>query len=556
MSKKMIPQQNEHPYIRIFALLLLTALALVGITALTWCEEGDCNCTCGGQSCSTSKTNVGSPKAVQSYLWGGPDNILRTRPGDPAHISLQGRATGANPGSLDLHYTPPKGAADVTFEGRQPDERLPDGSYVFKNMAVQEGVLGWDTETIKVAYNIPSPPAGEDQMIAVDSVTVKKPNGEQDSASMSYPIESHSGASSGPVETTPSVGMPTADTEQQAANYYLWQIGTWHPLENVRLTTEVCQEWLDSLLNASVFIGVRFPLLGVTVPYTGSYSLPVAMRGDYFPVVKLTTTTYPATTLLSVPLEYKPKYHSFLSTALPWKDNERWFALGVKEGDITCPASLDIAPGQWEITTEAWLDFGGAENACAECVLPVYYCYEGQTLPDLPVAIPAQALSGVGAAYQGWGVTCAGPQLLRIADENAGSPPFFLDGMGAATVLATERVTFTHTAARFVGGTVNVTLSATSTLGGAWVFYTDANPPVPITQPVLLNGSSSTAWYKKFLVAGEIPAGAQPGSHTLYVTATNAANASQKTLATDILWVGDWTAPGPFKVYLPMVMRR
>jgi len=556
MRKKTIRQWGEHPYVRTFGLLLLTVLLLVGLSALTWCEE-DCSCSCSDPSCGTSKKNVGSAKKVQAHIVGGPENPLWIAPGDPVHLRMRGQAAGANPGNLNLVYTPPPGAANVQFEGRQPDERREDGSYVFNNMPVHEGgETTWQTEEINVSYDAPSPPAGQDMTIAVDNLNVQQPNGEQDSASQSYPVQSSSSASSPPIGTD----LPTIPTssEAQSATYYLWQVETWHMLESERLTTEVCQEWLEPLLQADAFIGVQFPLIGATPPYTGAYSLPVAMRDAYFPAVKLTdNTTFPPKTVLTVPLEYKPQYLTFLSTALPWKDNERWFALGVKEGaSVACPPNLNLAPGKWEIKTEAWLDFGGAQNACAECVLPVYYCYEGQELPDLPVAIPAQALSLVGAAHQGWGITCVGPQLLRIADENAGNPSFFLAGMGAATVSATERVTFSHTAAKLTSGSVNVTLAATSTLGGSWTFYTDANPPIPIVAPIPLNGSSSTTWYKEFLVAGVIPAGAQAGAHTLYLTATDAANATRKTQATDMLWVGDWKAPGPHKVYFPVVMSR
>lgn len=553
MMDRMIRQGGDvlrsHPYVRVFALLLLTVALLVGGTAAIM-DDTDNKCSCASDcSCDTK------PVKRNPYEIGGYVDMLSTGyhyAGEEVNQFL--RFYGYGPVThVTVIYTPPPGVTGLKFGDPQPIRRLPDGSYVWENVPVEPMTEpgSWRVQLSSSHIAPPVPPTEGSYMSLVSTLTVRAGD-YQDTGSLHYNVwKGHRLAAELPA------ALPPADdpvhVQPQSADYYLWQAQTWAFTDDVNLTTNVCQQWVDLLESEDVFLAMRFPLLDATPPYTESYRLPVVFSGQYRPTVRLLDEShYPFTTPLMTTLEYKPKHHTFLNNELPRADNERWFAMGLPTNSaMTCPAGLNIPAGDWEVLTDAYLDFGGEKADCENCILPIYYCYEGQEPPTIP-GVALDSFGMTATAYQDWGITCIGPHLLWLTDPDDPNPAFHIHLAGTATVLPSARVTFTHLVVNLGTSPVSVTLSVTSTLGGSWQLVGKNDPPTAISQPISLPTMGSQL---EFRVVGTVPADAQ-GEHVIYVTATNASNASQQTQTTDLLWVGEWEPPPPHRVYLPVVMAR
>jgi hypothetical protein len=143
--------------------------------------------------------------------------------------------------------------------------------------------------------------------------------------------------------------------------------------------------------------------------------------------MKLMDYSARATSILTVPLEYKFETLGFMESELPWAVGEHWMALGVpSEPKITCPPDIDS--GNTEVKVELALDFGGEKDTCADCVLPVYYCYEGEQQPMLDTLarrfIDQEGTLGTGLeSYQGSGITCLGSDPLWLEDDETPRRP-------------------------------------------------------------------------------------------------------------------------------------
>ncbi len=536
----------QNPYVRVFALLLLTVVAILVVLMGVWCN--------GGCSCNENQEEV---EAVPDRTWvdariSGSMLPGARFPGDGTYNNIRGHFSGENPGHLTLIYTPPQGIANLSFAGRQPDEQRADGSYVWNNVPVEPGEFGgWTTSAITAQYNVPYLAEGQTQMAVVSTLTVVHPDGQQSTSEYVEQVRPTSGGSDAALPAS----QPQADAARnpavRAEDYYLWKVSTWSSIFGVAMTTETCQQWVDLLQQGKIFVGMRYPLLNATPPYTDSYKLPVAFTGQYSPTLELIDySSGPPTSVLTISMTYKPAYHTFLSNALPWEDDERWFALGADDSQpITCPEGLNLDRGDWEVMARLWLDFGGAEGDCANCTLPVYYCYQGEEWPAF-----AGAASGLlnlsSTAYEGWGITCIGPHLLRLGNGMT-VPKFGIYETTNQTVSPTEQITLHHRVVNHGTETVTLTLGVTSTLGADWSLYTDSGQP--LTQPIVL--TTKLGYF--FRVCGTIPADAH-GPHTVYVTATSATPPNPSVQATDLLWVGDWESPPPpttwYRTRFPVVM--
>jgi hypothetical protein len=442
---------------------------------------------------------------------------------------------------MTIAYKPPDGVSNVNFS-KPPDQKLPDGTYVWNNVPTHtwppHNPDSYVPDSITVFYDAPQLPAGETTTKMTSTASITAPNGDTDTTTMVTWVKDWFKSSSAPIASGETTETQTAP---QAGNYYRWYIGTGSTVGGVRLTTQLCEQWAAVTDPSKAFIAVRFPLLNATPPYTDSYSLPVVFSSAYSPTLALQDErTWPSTTLLTVPLQYRPEYHTFVNAELPWEDDERWFALGVKQStSISCPQGMDLPAGKWGIFGHLWLEFRG--QSCANCTLPVYLCYEGQELPSLASA--AARASGVTAAsYQGWGITCLGPILVPLEDYSP-PMPFYLYGTYSTVVTPTQQVRFLHHLYRGLGTAPQATLSVSSTLHASWGFYEctePGEPLVPIQQPISL-----AQWQSRtFCIVGTVPADAH-GPHSLTITATPVTNPSQVAQVSDVLWVGDWEEPPP-----------
>ncbi len=560
----------RQPYLQCFTVLLLTAVMLNGGFLLPDSIELSC-----GDDSSTDEE--GTDRRVVYHVTVG-HRWEAYSPGDTVEtfLNVNHRGDGTEP-IPEMKWTPDPLVDSETISFRPPpapQPENPDGPppYIFRNVPVDE--LGH--ASIPVSYVAPPLPNGENIRQLVDSLTLGSPDTtgagfvwvENPSSQMSAPLP----PSTGLLFTPPAAPKPdrvswpqegpfnsvyaerSGTTAQQ--DYYLWKVRMQLGSGDMTLTTTLCQDLVDSLQEDTTFVAVRFPDLSAASPYTSSYTLPVVFSPGYFPAMSLMQYDDqgdPLTEVFTASMEYKLAHLSFLVNELPSVEGEYWLALGVPPSPpITCPEGLDIAGGDWGIEAEFWLDFGGEEGACTECVLSRYYCYEGEEAPFL-FALMGQMLGRHTSAssYQGWGITCMGPHPLRLRGGGTPDPPFVLDGMHSAVISPTQTISFLHTIRNLGDDPVTVTLDHTSTLGIPWGIYAGTEdepdlPLVPITDPVDLTPQWDLMGRntRHFWMIAEVPAGTQ-GAETLRITATDVTSPALSTWTSDLLWVGEWMTPPP-----------
>ncbi len=345
----------------------------------------------------------------------------------------------------------------------------------------------------------------------------------------------------------------------QPDDYYLWRI--WlhlrlRPTDAQTMTASLCQDQMALLQGGHAFLALRFPVYPPTLAYTAPYTLPLVFSPIHTPTLRLKRYN-PAATILSVPLEYKPWYHTFLENELPAAPGEHWLALGVVSTPaVDCASVPDMT--DWSYQANFWLDLGGTPEAGRGRLLPLYYCYEGQTPP--PALWGAPGATADAASYQGWGITCLGPHFLRLE----AMPPLELDGMHTAWITPTQTISLHHRVWNWSWAPLTVTLAHSSALGLPWGIYSGtadapAVPLTPITGPFQL-GAYYPNQIRHFWLIATVPAGTPVGAETLVITATDVTSPTRSARTSDLLWIGDWVAPPPppwqrHRLYLPLVLR-
>ncbi len=342
--------------------------------------------------------------------------------------------------------------------------------------------------------------------------------------------------------------QPAQPSSAQDDTYYLWQV--WQhlwPTSAMTMTASICQDQMDLLQGGHAFFAMRFPVSS-TLPYTAPYPLPlVTGLITYTPKLNLKYASAPYTSVLTVPLELKPQYLGFLENKMPNAPGEHWLAMGaVMTPTVDCSRVPTMT--NWMYEAEFWLDFGGAPDAGVGATLPLYSCYEGQTLPSL---------AGL-TSYQDWGITCLGPQPISLEDV----PRIDIEGTRTAWITPTQTITFYHPIRNWTGITRTVTVTHASMPTLPWQLYTalesDPTTLVPITDTLALPASF---WKIRPLWAKvTVPESAPAGAVTLVITATDVTSPTLSTWTSDLVWVGEWVAPPPppwerHKVYLPLMKR-
>jgi len=550
----------QRPYVRVLGYLLLAVVVPLGIGVA-------CNLT---ESESTMEYVVDSDPGLVIFL-NASEEVL---PGASTDLHLSGVAyrPPPKPKYMDYIWTPPPGATNFEFPDHQPEPGGPP--FHFRNVPVGDDGCG---DIIRVSYKPPPLPPGEDEMQIVNTLEVRTKDASNTSCETTAVIRRKEGASSIPVPPAAAVAPAASQRQPEPPargmapqqGYYLWETHLWlDPTDEITMTTKLCQDMMDSAQKDTAFVALRFPVLDARPSYTRSYPLPVVFQGARSPILSLLHYDgWVPTTVLTTPLEYRPERFTFLENELPAAEEEHWLALGLSSSDpITCPEELEMGGGDWQIEVNMWLDFGGEKNACADCVLPLYYCYEGQD-PPLVFSLLARASGGNAARltssqvsatpYQGQGITCIGPDPLRMMEWGATSPPFSLAGTHMFRVSPTQTISLPHRVTN-LDGPVTITLDYASSLGLPWGIYSGtydapAIPLVPITGPIVLEDTPPGRY---FWMIAEVPPGTQ-GAETLLITATSALSPTLFAWTSDLGWVGDWTAPPLTKplIYLPVVLR-
>lgn len=554
---------GERGYLRAFGLLLLV------VAAFPFLVGYECYSTFDSCLSLPSHTDpaLGCQGSVFSRFWNGsPPEINPGLIGEPL-ASLRGqrvhRLLTLTPGTL----LPPAYAtvwwypdevisknpgANITFDPLPTDPQGPP-PYKFDTIVERSG----SPPVVDVSYVVPMDHSDANTDAIIDTFTIESfvdsligvtlkdmpapPGPRQPPSGDTAPA----GAGDGRAET--GAIAPRARDASSPAAYGWWRGELWVYVPDVSMTTAVCQDGVDRLQAGDTFLALRFPVLGSAGPDPRSYLLPVLFRKEpnSFPRADLVNfATNPSTTVVSLPLELRPERMSFAENTLPAAPGERWLTLAPAASPRPiCPANLQVTSGLWELHAVLPLDFGGTPDACRECVLQAYACYEG-TAPPFSAGPTAQAAAAVviEGTVQGSNITCMGPMLLRLTDTsapNVPNPPFTVTAAGSAKVSPPLQVSFRHYLQRYGSQPVTLTLSTTSSLGLSWRLYRDANGQpdfaAPITAPVTVD-TNLTVW----LVA-DIPAGVS-GGETAVITATSASPPGSAS-SSDQLWVGKWTPP-------------
>jgi len=501
---------------------LLAVVALMGSLTNCDCEDGKSK-----KSDSTAQVSGQPPKRyaldVQNPA-GNTFQVMVTSPGPP-HGS-----------EVHVFWYIPDGATNV-------QTNPPAGN-------AGKGCVAWvlpvnpDTgKTMPVSVNYTAPPGSQ----VTDTFMVWGPFYTSTARSFARTV-SGQGA-----QAMASAGLlPARSPAARQAGYYRWQTTTLVAAPGLALTADLCQDGVDLLRSDTAFIALRFPVQPPPLADTDPYTLPVCLGDGYSPYLGLLDErSVPATTILTAALEYKPRYLTFAENELPAAPGEHWLALGaVTSSTVGCAGLPELPAGQWEVQADLWLDFGGLQDTNLGAVLPIYYCYEGQASP-IPLGVLGARASAT--SYQGWGITCLGPDSLTLRD---GPGDWELAGEGIGWVTATQTISFAHTLYNWTlypHPPLTFTLEATSTLPAGWAFYADPAGQTPLVGPVRVDD------YLEFWVFGQAPADAADGPYELFVTARTGDALPADQQATDLMWVGDWVAPPPspflHRVYLPLVQK-
>jgi hypothetical protein len=353
--------------------------------------------------------------------------------------------------------------------------------------------------------------------------------------------------------------VPQADEPIDA-----WNVTTWIDPSGITLTTELCQDLVDTARRDEFFFATRVPLAPAE-PGSIDRPLPHIFDSPYSQTVKLIDARYPITDILTGTLGYRTERFSFLANELPSAPDETWMALGLRDtGPVTCPAGLNLAPGNWGIVAETLLNLSRQPNNCEGCTLRTYYCYEGTNSPldyvtnQAVRALAAQAEMEA-TSYQGENVTCIGPQLMHLTEQKG------LNLIGAphsAVITPTQPVSLSTGLLNEHTGPLTVTVDHSTSLSTSWQIYTgtyDAPDSVaPLLTPdqelVLQRHTPSYLWF-----LNDVPTETQAGAQSLLITVTVVTSPALSTSHNVLLWSGEWVPPTGAvldqNVYLPLILR-
>jgi hypothetical protein len=471
-------------------------------------------------------------------------NARQARPGDLATRTLGGAG---DPGTSTVSYAwiPPGGATNISFLNIQPDNPNGPPPYMWRDRD--------PGEEIQINYNHPPLPEGEDSMLSTETAVVGWMDDNRSSSTSFTTLITNQPS---PLTTFPA--REVAAPNSPAATVDLWGVDWWMDPQGITMTTELCQDWFELLQSDDVFLAMRMPV-SPTAALTEGYPLPIVFEGLYSNTLQLVSYDLMAS-VITAPLELRPERFTFLENALPSAPGEHWMALGLMPDTVTCPQGLELAVDGWNFHGQSYLNLTHQPDGCEGCLLPAYYCYEGQESPwDL--ATLSSMLDENVTSYQGWGITCLGPQPLSLTDDS--SPSWHLGGLSAVWVTPTQSITLQHYISVDTGGDpMTLALDYTTTMTGVeWGIYggTWAEPDLgdPITLPVPV---AEGEWKVVWMVSEPVPTSTVAGAYNLSLTATSVVSPSDFLWASDVIWVGTWVAPPPppgydYHVYLPLVVK-
>lgn len=474
---------------KFFSLLLLICLGVLVSFSSLGCGEGGGGGGCGG---STSSNSVDRGMDVLFDAKSEPETLnpqASYNLGDRVQLNLKGYLSGSNPG--EFIWTPPSGAVNIQFPGRQPDPGGPP--YTFSGLTPAQIATG-----INVSYQVSQEMVNDGYFF--DSLSILQGENSVSSQVQHFSISKLAAAE------PPARSLPTRQLNAPQASD-IWYVNHYTDVET-NLTTQICQDMVAQAQSANTFMAWRVPVAGTTLP-NQPYTVPILTQSSNSPYTIL--QTYGAGDV-SMPLEVRGAASEWANQNLPAAQGEMWVALGVKPGaTITCPAGLNV--NAYSLNAEIQLDLTSLPDDCAGCVLEFFGCYKTETMPAALRAAAALAPNSLTTD----GYTCLGEDMVL----NMGSWAY--DDFTESLLLKPGDPIYIHYFV-FNWDTAPITLSlapAPTLPGAAWVIRPGlaADPWQPDMGAVV--GSQVTVpgnGQFHFHIFSTVPAGASAGGYEYALT--------------------------------------
>jgi hypothetical protein len=545
-------------YRRAFLSLLLSAGAIFALMTFTACDCDDN----GVDDCDTAANDAKNAKIASMNQWlketaaaAAQGRIYNEGGGSPADADVAAAGqrvmrilalsvTGSiSATKVTYTYTPPDGASDYSFPGRQPvpgwDPARP--VFVFRDVPIGQSF-------VPIQLTLPTVSSYGGAQVA-ESLTAQPDVGP---ATTAYYLTDLTAA----VTHSDGDDLP-AISAAPSANVDMWRVQRWYK-RDVPLNSDLCQQAVDLLQSDAAFIALQLP----ERPHAANVStlLPVYRN----PTIGLRDYSNNGLSVAGAGT-FRPDRFTFAANELPAAQNKIWVTFGAAmTPTITCPAGKTT--DNWEIELDFQLDLSYVPDNCRGCALDVFICYEGQELPGSRLAkyvarqqanraLEQLVRTGDGPAsvrdYRDWGITCAGPLPLQLIDD-PNWQKWKLVGASAQWITPTWPITLAHT---LEGGNftpaelIDLTFSSNLDAGWRWSDGTQF-----ITPPI-----EYVSWKDIFLI-GQVAAGAPAGMYSAQITASLRSEPTDYRVATDLIWVGAWSPPPQGetprrKLYLPLVLR-
>lgn len=484
---------NVHSFqrgdLKFFSLLLLICLGVLVSFSTLGCGEGGGGGGCGGSTSSNSvdrgMESLFAAKSQPETL--NPQSSYNL--GDRVELKLKGYLPGSNPGQFI--WTPPYGAVNFQFPGRQPDPGGPP--YSFSGLTPEQIATGFN-----VSYQVSQGMVNQGYFF--DSLSIL-----QGESGVSSQI-SHFSVSKLAVETSPK-SLPTRQLNAPQASD-IWYVNHYTDVET-NLTTQVCEDMLAQAQSANAFMAWRLPVADTIQP-NQAYTVPILTQPGSSPTVIL--ETYGAGDV-PMPLEVRGAASEWANQNLPAAQGEMWVALGVKPGAaLTCPAGLNV--NAYSLNAEIQLDLTGRPNDCAGCVLEFFGCYKTEAMPAALRAAAALAPNSLTTN----GYTCLGEDMVL----NMGNWEYH-DFTESLLLKPGDPIYIHYFVFNTGGDPITLSLAPAPTLpGAAWVIRPGqaGNPWVADMGAVVGSQVTIPGNYGEFHfhIFSTVPAGTPAGSYTYALT--------------------------------------
>jgi len=431
------------------------------------------------------------------------------KPGDQVErvIGLKGVFNGGT-----VTYAPPWGAMDLQIEGTQPDAGGPP--FVFHVSSAGE--------IATIRYTLPPLRLGQSQTQVFDILTAENAAGDFNAAFLATTLN-HTGVAV-------AAAQDSAQGQAVAASRR-YDIRQYQEDSTLQFSASMCSRWLSDIQSGMTFKAVLVPLAPVVDGESADAG--IGFPGSEPPTWSLLDlSTQPETIVMSAPAVYDAALSSRLNDSLPHAANQTWVVWALPPNQtLTCPGDLNLAAGSWTMLSRYSVSIVGDPQP-----LESYTCYQGDNPPAYS-SFTAQAAMTV--AYHQDGITCLGPEQIELA-----RPADFEVTTGYAQVFTPPGNVYFGHFVNPLSGPVEIDLTFDSDLALNWGFYNGNNAetrPVfasPIVSPLTVSK------YKSIWIAAQVPAGTPTGPYRVSVTFTSTVDPSQTFTVTDLLWVGEWTAPG------------